>query len=189
MSDDGGKPLNLAYLLLGSNIDPERNLKASVGKLGIFGRILAVSSVWESWPAGDAGTAVRGNFLNAAVLLETALSPQALRDTAIASIEMALRRVRTGDKNGSRTIDVDLLLFNHETFRLGGRRIPSPDILERPFVAIPLAEIAPDYVHPETSRTLSRIARSLDPRSAGMRLRKDVVLPPVPFPSLPRLPG
>ena len=177
MPEGRGKPLNLAYLSLGSNIDPERNLKACVRELERFGRVLAVSSVWESWPAGAAGSAGLSDFLNAAVLLETALSPEELRDTAIAGIEETLGRVRTEDRNASRTIDIDLLLFNRETLQLGERRIPSPEILERPIVAIPLAEIAPDYVHPDTGRTLSGIARSLDPRSAGMRRRADVVLP------------
>jgi 7,8-dihydro-6-hydroxymethylpterin-pyrophosphokinase len=91
-------------------------------------------------------------------------------------IEKTLGRVRTEDRNTSRTSDIDLLLFNRETLQLGERRIPSPEILERPFIAIPLAEIVPDYVHPETGRTLSKIARSLNPRSAGMRRRADVVL-------------
>ncbi len=164
---------NLAYLSLGSNIEPERNLAAAVNWLGRWGRVQAVSTVWESAPLGFAD---QPNFLNTAVLLETGLSAQALRQEAIASIEMALGRVRTANKNAPRTIDIDIMLFNQAVLQLGERHIPSPEVLERPFVAIPLAEIAPDYVHPETEQTLRQIAGRFDPASAGMRRRDDVTL-------------
>ncbi len=162
---------NLAYLSLGSNIEPERNLAAAVDWLGRWGRVQAVSTVWESAPAGFAD---QPNFLNAAALLETGLSAQALRQEAITSIETALGRVRTTDKNAPRPIDIDIMLFNRDVLQVGRRHIPDPEVLERPFVAIPLAEIAPDYVHPEIGRTLRQIAGRFDPAAAGMRRRDDV---------------
>jgi 2-amino-4-hydroxy-6-hydroxymethyldihydropteridine diphosphokinase len=164
---------NRAYLSLGSNIEPERNLPAAVDWLGRWGCIQAVSTVWESAPLGFAD---QPNFLNAAVLLETDLSAQALRQEAIASIETALGRVRSANKNAPRTIDIDIMLFNHDILQVGQRRIPSPEVLERPFVAIPLAEIAPDYVHPEIGQALHQIAGRFDPAAAGMRRRDDVTL-------------
>lgn len=167
----------MAYLSLGSNIKPERNLKAAVQKLARFGNIRALSAVWESPPAGFAD---QPNFLNAAVLLETALSAKALRETAIASIEAGMGRVRTKNKNAPRTIDIDIMLFNRDVLTVGRRRIPDAEVRERPFVAIPLAEIAPDYVHPETGETLRQIAQRFDPAAIGMRRRDDVVLP-IPF--------
>jgi len=167
--------LNLAYLSLGSNIEPERNLLAAVAQLAQFGRIRAVSTVWQTAPIGFTDQA---DFLNAVVLLETPLSAQALREQVIVQIEQNLKRVRTANKNAPRTIDVDIMLFNHDVLSLGRRRIPDPEVLERPFVAIPLAEIAPDYVHPETGQTLRQIARRFDPVAVGMRPRKDVILSP-----------
>ena len=164
---------NLAYLSLGSNIEPERNLAVAVDWLGRWGCIRAVSTVWESAPLGFAD---QPNFLNAAALLETGLSAQALRQEAIASIETALGRVRTANKNAPRTIDIDIMLFNHDILQVGQRRIPSPEVLERPFVAIPLDEIAPDYVHPEIGQPLHQIAGRFDPAAAGMRRRDDVTL-------------
>jgi 2-amino-4-hydroxy-6-hydroxymethyldihydropteridine diphosphokinase len=164
---------NLAYLSLGSNIEPERNLPAAVALLGQFGRVIAVSSVWQSAPVGFTEQA---DFLNAAALLETPLSAQALREQGIAQIEKSLKRVRTENKNAPRTIDIDIMLFNDEVFALGQRHIPDPEVLERPFVAIPLAEIAPDYVHPETGRTLEQIAGRFDPAAARMSRRDDVAL-------------
>jgi 7,8-dihydro-6-hydroxymethylpterin-pyrophosphokinase len=60
---------------------------------------------------------------------------------------------------------------------VGRHHIPDREVLERPFVAISLAEIAPEYVHPETGQTLQEIAQRFDPEAAGMRRRDDVVLP------------
>jgi 2-amino-4-hydroxy-6-hydroxymethyldihydropteridine diphosphokinase len=159
---------NLAYLSLGSNIEPERNLPAAVKLLAQYGYVRAVSSVWQTEPVGFAE---QPNFLNAAVLLETALSAQALREEAITRIEELLGRVRTENKNAPRTIDIDIMLFNHDILQIGQRHIPA-DILERPFVAIPLVEIAPDYVHPEIGQTCKQIAQRLP--VTGMTPRPDV---------------
>jgi 7,8-dihydro-6-hydroxymethylpterin-pyrophosphokinase len=57
---------------------------------------------------------------------------------------------------------------------LGDRHIPDPEVLERPFVAIPLAEIAPDYVHPKTGQTLREIAATFEEAKTGMTLRPDL---------------
>jgi 2-amino-4-hydroxy-6-hydroxymethyldihydropteridine diphosphokinase len=168
------KGANLAYLSLGSNIEPERNLPTAVARLAQFGQVRAVSTVWETLPVGFSD---QPNFLNAAVLLETGLSAGALREEAIAGIETALGRVRTENKNAPRTIDIDVMLFNRDIIHLNRRHIPDPEVLERPFVAIPLAEIAPDYVHPETGQTLEVIAKQFDTPSAGMVRRDDVELP------------
>ncbi len=165
--------LNRAYLSLGSNIAPERNLQAAVRRLADFGRILAVSTVWESRPVGFAD---QPDYLNAALLLETPLSAQELRERAITAVEAELGRVRTENRNAPRTIDIDIMLFNRDVLRVGSRRIPDPEVLERPFVAIPLAEIAPDYVHPETGETLAAIAARFDPAKAGMRQHPHAVL-------------
>lgn len=168
-----GDVLNLAYLSLGSNIEPDRCLPAAVALLARYGRVSAVSTVWQTAPVGFAD---QPDYLNAAVLLETPLSAQALREQAIAHIEGELGRVRTENKNAPRTIDIDIMLFNDAVLNVGQRRIPDPEVLERPFVAIPLAEIAPDTVHPETGKTLKEIASQFDPDASGMMRRNDVIL-------------
>ncbi len=162
---DAPRQLNRAYLSLGSNIEPERNLPAAVRELAAFGRIVAVSSVWESPPFGTpaaTGSTTPGtgqNFLNAAVLLETERLPSELYEQAISSIEKRLGRVRDPhDKNAPRTIDIDLSLFNRDVLEFAGHRVPDPEILERPFVAVPLAEVDPDYVHPTEGQRLADIA-------------------------------
>jgi 2-amino-4-hydroxy-6-hydroxymethyldihydropteridine diphosphokinase len=173
---------NRAYLSLGSNIEPEQNLPTAVRELAAFGRILAVSNVWESAPFGggdstDRAERIHGNnFLNAAVLLETDLSPSALYDQAIAEIEQRLGRVRDPhDKNAPRTIDIDLSLFNRDVLVVDGHTIPDPEFAKRPFVAIPLAELDPDYVHPVENRRLADIAADWTP-DMGLRPRPDVKL-------------
>ena len=162
-----------ALLSLGSNIEPEKNLPAAVRALERHGRVLRISGVWQSPPAGGAG---QPDYLNSAIWLETPLSAEELKKNAIAEVETALGRIRDIDRNGPRTIDIDIMFFDHERLRVGRRAIPDPEVLERPFVAIPLAEIAPDYIHPETGETLAGIAARFDPQAAGMRLRPDVIL-------------
>jgi len=163
--------VNRAYLALGSNIEPERHLREAVKRLAQHGQVRALSTVWETAPVGFAD---QPNFLNAVVLLATPLTAQALRAEVIPAVEAALGRVRTGNKFGPRTIDIDLVLFNGEVLDLGRRHIPDPEIATRPYLAISLAEIAPDYVHPETGQTLRAMAASLS--TAGMVRRPDVHL-------------
>lgn len=164
-----------ALLSLGSNVEPEKNLSAAVQELGRYGRVMRVSVVWESPPLGEPA---QPDYLNAALWLETSLSARELKETAIAAIEVGLGRVRGADRNTPRTIDIDIMLFDREQLRIGRRSIPDQEVLERPFVAIPLAEIAPDFIHPDTGETLAEIAARFDPQSSGMRLRRDVILDP-----------
>jgi 2-amino-4-hydroxy-6-hydroxymethyldihydropteridine diphosphokinase len=160
--------------LLGSNVAPEANLPAAVRSLGRFGRIAAISNVYESAPVGFLD---QPNFLNAAVLLETEQSAESLRFETIAEIERRLGRTRDpANKNAPRTIDIDIALFNRDVVSTGGLRIPGPDILERLFAARPLADVDPDYVHPETGSTLRAIADALEKTRKPLILRSDVVL-------------
>ena len=175
MLDECQLPLHQAFLSLGSNVEPEKNLPAAVRKLCHYGRVRQVSGVWQSSPQGNPD---QPDYLNAALWLETSLSARELKETAIAEVEIWLGRVRSKDRNAPRTIDIDIMLFNHDCLMIGQRRIPDPEVLERSFVAIPLAEIAPDYVHPETGETLAEIATRFDPTSSGMRRRQDLLLNP-----------
>lgn len=162
---------NLAFLSLGSNIEPEANLNKAVAMLAESSRLVAVSPVWETLPLGVTD---QPNFLNAATLVETDRTPEVFKREVIRWIENELGRARNGDKFGPRTIDIDIMLFNQQILELDNRHIPDPEVVERPFVAIPLAEIAPDYRHPETGQTLRDIARGFDVNKEHMRLRPTV---------------
>jgi len=104
--------------------------------------------------------------LNAAVLLVVDRSPVALR-AELRRIEAELGRVRTSDKYAPRTIDLDLALLGDQIHQGPGFRIPDPGISRLAHLAIPLAELAPGYRHPELGETLAEIADRL---RAGSRL-------------------
>jgi 2-amino-4-hydroxy-6-hydroxymethyldihydropteridine diphosphokinase len=163
------------FLSLGSNIRPEENIVQAVDLLQAYGTLVAASEVYQT-PA--LGAEDQPDYLNAAVLLRSALTPEVFQSEAIPSVEHALKRVRSEDKFAARTIDVDIMLAGLFVGRLGQRDIPSQEIVERPFVAIPLAEIAPDFMHPVLGLTLAEIARRFDP--SEMTPRPDVRLGPAP---------
>lgn len=162
---------NTVYLSLGSNLQPEKNMVAATRMLAQYSRLLAISSVWESAPVG---LTAQPNFLNAAAMIETELTAVQLKTDVLATIERDLGRVRQADKNAPRPMDLDIMLFNNQIFELGQRHIPDPEVLERPFVAIPLSEIAPHYIHPETGQTLRQIAARFILAASPMRPRPDV---------------
>ncbi len=151
--------MNDAYLSLGSNIDPETNLRLAVAMLADFGEIRVVSPVYVTEPVGAPGTPL---FLNAALLLRTGLTARELKESAIAGIERELGRVRVpGEPNAPRTIDIDVALWSRSRDGLARGPAPDPDILRRAHVAVPLAAVAPHLVHPETGETLAAIAGRL----------------------------
>ena len=171
--------LHRAYLSLGSNILPHQHLPEAVRRLARLGRIAAVSGVWQSRPVGDEAQA---DFCNAAVLLETGLTPAELTADSgpLRTIEAELGRVRVPhNRNAARTIDIDLSLYDHECRTIGRKTLPDPDLLTRSFVALPLAELDADYLHPVTGEPLRNIAeqlRQLQPLSP----RTDIRLSPTP---------
>lgn len=171
---DAGATANRGFLALGSNIQPERYLPQAVRRLAERCHLLAVSRVYESQPVGRTAQPA---FLNAAVLVETGLGVAEFKAQILQPIERALGRVRTADKNAPRTIDLDLSLWNDETLEIGGRLIPDPEIVQRPHVARPLADLAPQYLHPGTGQSLLEIAEGLG--DVGLVQRPDLVLWPL----------
>ena len=155
--------MNNVYLILGSNIDKEQNLPTAVAHLCELVEVVAVSSIYETIPVGLRDQA---NFWNTAVHLQTQLSPTELKKEVLAVIEQKLERVRQADKNAPRTIDLDIVLFNDEILDYDGgdgrfRHIPDPDLLKFAHVAVPIAELAPEMIHPETAESFSTIADRL----------------------------
>jgi 2-amino-4-hydroxy-6-hydroxymethyldihydropteridine diphosphokinase len=163
--------VNRVFISLGSNIDPERNLSEAVRRLAARCRLLAVSPVYETRPVGTLG---QPNFLNAAALIETDQTAVALKTDVLRAIEQELGRVRTEDKNAARTIDMDISLFGAQVFDFGRRHIPDPEILEYLHIARPLADLWPEFRHPETGQSLETIAQSLP--DAGLVRRLDLDL-------------
>lgn len=155
--------MNDAYLILGSNIDKERNLPEAVRLLRELTTVVAVAGVYETAPVGLLEQPV---FWNTAVLIHTPLSPAAIKVQILSEIERRLGRVRQVDKNAPRTIDLDIVLFNDAVGEYDAgdgrlRPIPDPDLLKFAHVAIPIAELAPDLPHPMTGEPLRVIAARL----------------------------
>jgi 2-amino-4-hydroxy-6-hydroxymethyldihydropteridine diphosphokinase len=166
----------LAFIALGSNLSPETNLPLAAGRLAELGRVRAVSMVYQN-PA--IGPSPAPDFLNAAVLVETNLTAEDIRER-LREIESDLGRVRTSDRYAPRTIDLDLCLLGAQVIETLELALPDPDLLTRPHLAIPLAELAPDFPHPVTGEPLGAIAERLRP-GADLRPRPDVAgrMPPI----------
>jgi 2-amino-4-hydroxy-6-hydroxymethyldihydropteridine diphosphokinase len=158
-----------AFISLGSNIEPEDYLPKAIQKLKQLGEIVTVSGVYQN-PA--IGRPAQGDFLNAAVLLLTELQALELR-AELRAIEAELGRVRTEDKYAARTVDLDLCLYENLIYQSPDFKLPDPDILERPHVAVPLADLDPDFEHPISAEPLVAIANRLRP-GAELHPREDV---------------
>lgn len=152
---------NIAYLALGSNIAPGDNMPAAIALLRRYSTVLALSPVYRSAPQGDP---LQAHFLNMAAIVHTRRSPADYKYAVIDRIERELQRQRDPDNiNAARTIDIDICLWNEDSLRYGkrGRQIPDPDIARYAHVAVPLADLAPDYIHPGLGKRLRDIADSI----------------------------
>lgn len=137
------------FLGLGSNVDPEAHLRMGLAELRERFGELCVSDVYRSKPLGFAGD----DFLNLVVGLDSERSPQAISEE-LEIIHRLAGRQRGGGPFVSRTLDIDLLLFD-DLVDTENLNIPRPDVLNYSFVLRPLSEIAPDHPHPVTGRRLS----------------------------------
>jgi len=129
-----------AYIGLGSNLEqPQQQVSAAMSALGELPdtRLLARSSLYHSAPVGYAD---QPDFINAAALVETALTPQMLLQ-ALLALEQQLGRVRTF-LNAPRTLDLDILLYDDLVIADTNLVVPHPRMHERAFVLLPLAELA-----------------------------------------------
>ncbi len=136
----------IAYIALGANLgDAAATLRAAYGALAnLTGcNLLKTSSLYHTAPIGYAN---QPDFINAVACIETELSPQQLLDTLL-DLEARFGRVRA-EKNGPRTLDLDILLYDQQEIDLPDLIIPHPRLHLRAFVLHPLAEIAPELALP-----------------------------------------
>ena len=155
----------VVYLSLGSNVgDRPENLKVALEKLGQLGKVVAVSSFYETEPVE---TSPQPWFLYCAVKLDTEKMPRQLI-AAILAMEQEMGRQRRQPK-APRTIDIDILLFGSSIVELPSLTVPHSRMHERRFVLEPLAEIAPDARHPVFKRTMRELRDALP---AGQLVKK-----------------
>ena len=155
----------LTYLSLGTNVgDLEANLNDAIHRLQALGKIVAVSSFYETEPVELTS---QPWFLNCVVKLNTQKMPKQLL-AGILDVEREMGRRRTQHK-GPRNIDIDILLFGTSIVETKGLTIPHPALHQRRFVLDPLAEIAAEVRHPVFKKTIREL---LDALPVGQAVRK-----------------
>lgn len=157
--------MSIVYLGLGSNIRPEENLSLGVRELRRRYKDVDVSSVYRSAAVGFDGD----DFLNLVLRFRSEETPVEIC-SEIERLHDLAGRERGSDKWASRPLDIDLLLYDDLVLDERPVRVPRSDILEYSFVLGPLAELAPDLVHPVTGKTMLRHWQEFDAESQPLEL-------------------
>lgn len=154
------------FIAIGSNLgDRVENCRKAVELIGKLPstKVIRESSLYETEPWGYEDQPL---FLNGAVEIETSLSPVELL------VELKRVEAETGRQEtfrwGPRAIDLDIVFYGDDVINEGGLTIPHPRAHERPFVLVPLKEIAPDLIHPVLKKTVSELAGQAG--EAGVRV-------------------
>jgi dihydroneopterin aldolase/2-amino-4-hydroxy-6-hydroxymethyldihydropteridine diphosphokinase len=144
-----------AFIGIGSNIDPAENVRAALRLLAGRTRLVGISMVYLT---GALGRPEQAPYYNCVAEIETGAAPAEIKYGILRGIEETLGRKRTQDRYAPRTIDLDLIVYGDLTLEAEGMDIPDPEILERPFLAVPLFELAPDLVLPRYRVPIREIA-------------------------------
>jgi len=154
-----------AYLSLGSNLgDRQSNLDQALKMISERMRLGKVSSIYDTEPVGMVN---QPSFLNLACEVVTRLTPEGLL-ALLKGIEQKMGRYsRSGEP---RIIDIDIVLFGDQAVNVPGLIIPHPKMHERAFVLIPLAEIAPDFVHPVLKKTIKELDKAVKEVQGVMKM-------------------
>lgn len=147
------------FLGVGSNIEPEKHILAALELLKQHVRVTGVSTFYWTEALGRPD---QPRFLNGVWRVETSVEASPLKFDVLWPIETELGRIRTQDKHAARTIDLDILLYGDAVIDQPDLRIPDPDIRTRPFITIPLLELEPDLVLPDTGQQLALIVGAAD---------------------------
>lgn len=147
-----------AFIGIGSNIEPENNVKAAILSLAQQARVKGISTVYCTEALGHIEQPA---YYNCVVEIETDIAPRQVKREILHEIEDSLGRKRTVDKYAPRTIDLDLIIYGETAINAADLCLPDPDILERPFLAIPLFELAPELVLPGYDLCICEVAAGL----------------------------
>ena len=148
------------YISIGSNIEAEKNVRFAIDALKKQYGDITLSSVYESEAVGFDGD----NFLNLVAGLDTKDDVFTVA-TTLREIEDRHGRDRSGPRFSARTVDLDLLLYDDMIIHQDKLDIPRHEIIKNAFVLWPLAEIAPQQVHPENKQTMAALWDAFDKTS------------------------
>lgn len=147
--------MSIAYIGVGSNIDPEENIMKAVTLLVRHVVITGISTFYRTKPLDRPD---QPPFYNGVVRIDTGIGPKDLKNHIIKKIEKDLGRRRSADKSAPRTIDLDILVFDSLVVHDRDLHVPDPDIEKRPFLAIPLCELDQELILPGSDRPIREIA-------------------------------
>jgi 2-amino-4-hydroxy-6-hydroxymethyldihydropteridine diphosphokinase len=149
-----------AFVSIGSNIDPARNVEAALRALA---RHVAVTGISTVYLTSAEGRPEQPSFYNCILEISAEINPLDLKFRVLRPIEAALGRERSSDKYAPRTIDLDLVLYGDLVMNEEGLVLPDPEIYRRSFLAVPLAELAPELILPGSDVRVSELARRFGP--------------------------
>ena len=149
-----------AFISLGSNVHPAKNIRKAIRCLSKFVRVNAVSTVYCTTPEGGPEQPV---YFNCVLDIETGEPPEKLKFDVLRRIETDMGRIRGADKYAPRTIDIDLIAYGDLVLETGRLTLPDPLIMSRPFLAIPLFELSPGLIIPGTGIPVKQVAAALTP--------------------------
>ena len=142
------------YISVGSNINPEENILLALEKLKGYVRVISSSTFYRTMPIGRPEQSF---FFNGVWLIDSDTAAKELKFGILRRIEKELGRIRTQDKYAARTIDLDILLYGNEVINEHDLIIPDPDIRKRSFIAVPLLELDPSLILPDTGESISSL--------------------------------
>jgi 2-amino-4-hydroxy-6-hydroxymethyldihydropteridine diphosphokinase len=142
----------IAFIAVGSNIEPEKNIALALDKLKSHVQVQATSTFHRTKPLGKENQPM---FYNGVWRIQTQITPRELKFNLLRRIEDELGRVRTTDRYAPRPIDLDLIIYGNAVIDAPDLRVPDVDITVRSFIAVPLLELAPDLIIPGSQERLS----------------------------------
>ena len=154
---DEPKPDAVAFVSVGSNIEPQDNVSGALNLLLLHVTVTGTSTFCSTTPVGPPG---QPEFVNGVWQIHTSLSPWQLTSQVLHPIESQLGRVRSPDKFAPRPIDLDLILYNDLVLKQDDVELPHPDI-SRPFVWVPILELLDNVlIDPKLARNISALLPS-----------------------------
>jgi 2-amino-4-hydroxy-6-hydroxymethyldihydropteridine diphosphokinase len=147
-----------AFISVGSNINPAENVREAVRQLALQAHVVGISTVYLTEPVGRPA---QPPYYNCVLEIETETPPLELKTQMLRTIEERLGRERTEDKYAPRTIDLDLILYDGLEMETEDLTLPDPNIVRRPFLAIPLGELSPELTLPGLNRRVHEVAGAM----------------------------